>query len=99
MAPSLWLDVVRRSAGWKATIPSWFARTESPESILVQLGDTPPPSVLADVWDPESASDAVCDLTHKTDLDPARLITPFPPKASALIADPASSLSDLLAQL
>jgi len=60
---SMWLDVVRRAAGWKTSVPSFFfSLSRSNPKGLILLGAEPPFSVLADLWGPERDSDVVCDL-------------------------------------
>lgn len=60
---AFWIDVARRIAGWRRTVPTafWTAGSEHGQ-LLLQLGATPHAS-LAELWAPDPDSDHVCDLT------------------------------------
>jgi type VI secretion system ImpM family protein len=95
---SFWLDVICRASGWKQTVPGWFSGAGAQGwSVLAQLGDRPHASLLADVWIPDAGSDQVCDLVAHPSA--ASFLTPLPTGLADAIADPESSMADLLRQL
>jgi type VI secretion system ImpM family protein len=62
-AVCLWVDLLRRTARWRATIPSFFwSHDGSTGTMLLHLGG-PPRSTLAELWGPRRARDEVFDLT------------------------------------
>lgn len=62
-AVCFWIDVVRRAAGWRATVPSFFwSHDGSTGTMLLHLGD-PPRSTLSELWGPRRDRDEVFDLT------------------------------------
>jgi hypothetical protein len=58
-AAVVWLDVVRRMARWTRTIPSAFWAVD--EGALLVAPGAVPPSVLAEMWRADPASDVVFD--------------------------------------
>jgi type VI secretion system protein ImpM len=96
---AFWLDCVRLAAGWKQSVPGFFASRCAPGgSILVQLGDLAPSSVLADVWLPDTTSEHVYDLTVSTQ-DVPTFLTPLPQELSDALADPECTVAEVVATL
>ena len=62
-AVCFWVDLVRRAAAWRATIPSFFwSHDGAAGSLWLYLGD-PPQGTLVDLWVPGSPRGELCDLT------------------------------------
>jgi type VI secretion system ImpM family protein len=62
-AVCFWVDLVRRAAKWRATIPSFFwSHDGTAGTMLLHLGD-PPTSTLAELWGPKRDRDEIFDLT------------------------------------
>ncbi len=98
MSAAFWLESIRLCAGWTQTVPAWFApEFSSARSILVQLGDQPPPSAIADLWMPDESVDQVCDLTRPHQLKTASFSLPLPATLAAIVRDPDSSVASVLA--
>ena len=100
-AAAFWLDIVRRIARWNATVPTYFLHFDGyTGSMLVQLGDTPPSSLL-ELWAPDPASDHVCDLMGAARFDEGRLLARLPPPVAQLLQRgdrPVIELLNVLAQ-
>lgn len=61
-AVAFWVDLVRRLAGWKKSVPSLFwSPREQQGQLMLQLGLTPPWS-LGELWAPSPRNEYVCDL-------------------------------------
>jgi type VI secretion system ImpM family protein len=61
-AVCFWIDLVRRAAAWRSTIPSFFwSHDGAAGTMLLHLGD-PPRSTLADLFTPPSDRGDLCDL-------------------------------------
>jgi len=61
-AVCFWLDVVKRLAGWRHTVPSFFWSHDGEQgALLLHLG-RPPTVALAELWLPSGRCDEVCDL-------------------------------------
>lgn len=92
----VWLDLVRRLAGWRETLPSFFWSHDGTDGrLLLHLGD-PPPCTVAELWLPNPQRNEVVDLASR--LDPSQ-VAELPP-LSAKLADAslnANSVADLLA--
>jgi type VI secretion system protein ImpM len=72
-AATFWLDVVRRVARWKATIPTAFWCFDGKTgTVLVQLGKTPASS-LTELWAPTTDNEHLVDLTDGGPFTGARL--------------------------
>jgi type VI secretion system ImpM family protein len=77
-AVCFWIDLVRRAARWKASLPSFFwSHDGGTGALLLHLGD-PPKQTLAELWMPRGVRDEFCDLT--LDIPPARTayLSPLP---------------------
>jgi hypothetical protein len=62
-AVCFWIDLVRRAAGWRATIPSFFwAHDGSQGTMLLCLG-APSRATLGALWAPRPDVDEICDVT------------------------------------
>jgi type VI secretion system ImpM family protein len=82
-AVCFWVDVVRRAARWRATIPSFFWSHDGQSgSMLLHLGD-PPASTLAELWGPKRDRDEIFDLTS-----PGAGMSPTPRPDTAEVGAP-----------
>lgn len=95
-AAAFWIDVVRRAAAWRDTVPTffWSSREDDGEA-LVQLGDVPPSSLSA-LWHAAAGSDHVCDLTHLAADDAAKFLPLLPPAIAAVLTRQDARVIDLL---
>jgi type VI secretion system protein ImpM len=95
-----WIDVLRRSVAWRATIPSYFwSHDGEAGSALLHLG-VPPRTTLAQLFIPSTTHDELCDLTAP--LSPALLATlpELPsPLVHAVLSSPNAPVAELLAGL
>lgn len=92
----VWLDLVRRLAGWRETIPSFFWSHDGTDGkLLLHLGD-PPPSTIAELWLPSPKRYEILDLASP--IEPQQL-TEVPALSAELAAATlnANSVADLLA--
>lgn len=90
-AVAFWLDVVRASARWQRTVPSFFWCIDA-GSLLLQLGDTPSAS-LAELWSPDEDADLTCDLVTSTStIDPNRVLEALPRNVAAALYNPNTSV-------
>jgi type VI secretion system ImpM family protein len=82
-AVCFWVDLVRRAAGWKSTIPSFFwSHDGAAGNLLLHLGD-PPRSTLSDLFtSPEDRGD-VCDLTGPLSAAQLQAIPDLPPSLAS----------------
>jgi len=63
-AVCFWVDLVRRAAAWRSTIPSFFwSHDGATGTMLLHLGDAPR-NTLADLWIPGADRAELCDLTR-----------------------------------
>ena len=70
-AVCFWIDLVRRTAWWQKTVPTFFwSHDGTTGDMLLHLG-TPPRSTLAELWLPTGRRDEFCDLTRPPDTEPA----------------------------
>jgi type VI secretion system ImpM family protein len=78
-AVCFWVDLVRRAAEWKSTIPSFFwSHDGAAGNMLLHLGDAPK-STLADLWIDASQRRDLCDLTQPLSSEQLRAIPELPP--------------------
>jgi type VI secretion system ImpM family protein len=57
-----WLDLVKRLAGWRATVPSFFwSHDGAAGALLLHLGRVPAVA-LSELWLPTAGCEQVCDL-------------------------------------
>lgn len=95
-AVCFWIDLVRRAARWKASLPTFFwSHDGGTGALLLHLGD-PPKQTLAELWMPRGQSDAFCDLT--LDLPPDRVarLRPLPRAASEAVASEDRAVGEFL---
>lgn len=64
-AVCFWLDLVRRLARWRRTVPSFFWSHDGSSGVLMLHLGVPPESALAELWQPSGACDDVCDLVPR----------------------------------
>jgi type VI secretion system ImpM family protein len=88
VALCFWLDLMRRHLGWRSWAPSLFwSQQDGDGSALIHLG-TPPPSALAELWQPTGERDEIADLTLPFPQGLEQHLAPLSPKLqAALIAD------------
>lgn len=85
-AVCFWLDVVRRAARWRASIPSFFWSHDGGNgALLLHLGEAPK-QTLAELWMPRSRSDAFCDLTRDIPQERVAQLRPLPRAVNELAA-------------
>ena len=62
-AVCFWVDLVRRAAAWRSTVPSFFwSHDGEAGTMLLHLGDAPR-TTLAELWIPGADRSELCDLT------------------------------------
>lgn len=94
-AVCFWLALVRRLAGWRHTLPSFFWSHDGQRgSMLLHLGN-PPRSTLSELWMPDQQRDEICDLSRypmaQADLPPLET------SLASLLQTPTVPLADLFA--
>ena len=96
-AASFWIDVVRRTARWRATMPTCFWSFDGHSgSIRIQLGATPPSS-FHELWKPDPDSDSLFDLTNTTSLEHRNaLIASFPRELAGALGRADVVVGDIL---
>ncbi len=94
----VWMDIIKRLAGWQATVPNLFWSHDGNDGkLLLHLGN-PPPSTLGELWLPSRTRDEVFDVSSR--LDPAELArVPGLPPALARQTTQGTSIADLLEAL
>jgi type VI secretion system ImpM family protein len=60
-----WLDLVRRVARWRRTVPSFFWSHDGNSGVLMLHLGLPPESALEELWQPSGACDDICDLVSQ----------------------------------
>lgn len=58
-----WIDVVRRWAGWRATVPSLFWSHDGSDGMALLVLGSPPKDALAELWLPTGAREQIADFT------------------------------------
>ncbi|MET0593259.1 MAG: type VI secretion system-associated protein TagF [Polyangiaceae bacterium] len=93
-AVCFWVDLVRRAAGWRSTIPSFFwSHDGAAGNLLLHLGD-PPRSTLCDLFTSPDDRGDLCDLTGPLSAAQLQAIPDLPP-ALASCFDRECRVSDL----
>jgi type VI secretion system ImpM family protein len=91
-----WLDVVRRYAGWRSTVPSLFwSHDGTTGAVLLNLG-RPPKSSLAELWLPSGQRDEIADLTVPPDPALLEALSPLPAQLPPLLGARDASAAHLL---
>lgn len=91
-----WLDLVRRAAQWRSTIPSFFwCQDDQRAGLLLHLGQVPK-SALAQLWFPTPDRDEICDLSSSSVLSSAPPDPAFPTIAKRYLADGTATVEELL---
>jgi len=96
-AAAFWIDVTRRVAKWRGTMPTAFWSFDGRAgTVLIQLGSTPATSFV-ELWKPDRDSDSVFDLVGATSMDQrSQLIAAFPRDLGARLARGDSTVGDIL---
>jgi type VI secretion system protein ImpM len=96
-AAAFWLDVTRRVARWRSTMPTSFWSFDGHAgTVLIQLGSTPPSSFV-ELWKPDPDSDSVCNLVEATTMDQrAQLLAAFPRDLGARLSRGDAMVEDIL---
>jgi len=95
----VWLDIVRRSLGWRATLPSLFWSHDGTTGFsLLHLG-RPAKTALTERWLPSGSRDEVVNLTLGVDPAATEAFSPLPPAVAATLATPQTTVAHLLAAL
>lgn len=102
-AVCFWIDMLRRVAGWRETIPSFFwAHDGTSGALLLHLGE-PPACTVSELWAPSEKHDEICDLTRPLPVAGAAWLPALPPRLAAACAPDAIpsvlALLELLADL
>jgi type VI secretion system ImpM family protein len=91
-----WLDVLRRSLGWRSTVPSFFWSHDGQWGAgLFHLG-RPSKQALAELWMPTGQREEICDLTEAPSQALVDALPPLPPAVQAVLESPGATVSDLL---
>jgi type VI secretion system ImpM family protein len=94
-----WLDLVRRYAGWRKTLPSLFWSHDGTNgAALLHLG-RPSKAALAELWMPSGHRDDIADLTYAVAPTVAQGFSPLPPAVLATLGSPQSTVAELLSAL
>jgi type VI secretion system ImpM family protein len=94
-AVCFWLDLVRRAAAWRSTVPSFFwSHDGAAGNMILHLGD-PPRSTLCDLFTSAAERADVCDLTGPLSAAQLQAIPELPP-ALASCFDRECRVADLV---
>src|SRR5262249_38944454 len=95
-AVCFWIDLVKRAALWRTTIPSFiWSHDGTSGTMLLHLGD-PPKSTLAQLWMPGAERDEICNLAMPVRAETLRAVRGLPVRVSSLWASAAHPVLDLL---
>jgi type VI secretion system ImpM family protein len=95
----VWLDIVRRTLGWRATLPSLFWSHDGTTGFaLLHLG-RPAKTTLTELWLPSGNRDEVVDLTAAVDPSSTEAFSPLTPAVVAALGTPQTTVAHLLAAL
>jgi type VI secretion system ImpM family protein len=95
----VWLDIVRRVLGWRATLPSLFWSHDGTTGFaLLHLG-RPSKAALTELWLPSGSRDEVVDLTLPIDPATTDAFSPLPAAVLAVLGAPQATVAQLLAVL
>jgi type VI secretion system ImpM family protein len=95
-AVCFWIELVRRSARWNVTIPSFFwSHDGNAGAMLLHLG-APPKSTLAELWLPTRRRDEFCDLMEFSGLQPTRSLDDPPLALARVLANASATVRDLM---
>lgn len=93
----VWLDVVRRALGWRATLPNLFWSHDGTTGFaLLHLG-RPSKTALTELWLPSGDRDEVVDLTIGVDPAATEAFSPLPPAVLAALGSSRATVAHLLA--
>src|SRR5262249_37064445 len=87
-AVCFWVDLVRRAAHWKATIPSFFWSHDGQSGCLLLHLGKPPRRTLAQLWLPIADHEEFCDLVPPIARDRTESLPPLAAGVSTLLARP-----------
>ncbi|HEU4534544.1 MAG TPA: hypothetical protein VFS00_10520, partial [Polyangiaceae bacterium] len=93
-AVAFWVDLVRQAARWQRTVPSVLWCPD--DSIVLQLGDELPSSLLGDCWVEGAASEQLFSLEQAHS---ARSLVTLSAPIESLLATEGASAAALLAAL
>jgi type VI secretion system ImpM family protein len=95
-AVCFWLDVTRRLAGWRETIPSFFwAHDGTSGTMLLHMGE-PPTSTLSELWTHDRSHDEFCDLTQPVPDSTVQWLAELPPALNQACLGSDASVLDVL---
>jgi len=94
-AVCFWIDLVRRSARWNVTIPSFFWSHDGQSGTMVLHLGAPPRSTLAELWLPTRSRDEFCDLLGSSGLQPTRSLDE-PAPLTRVLANASATVRDLM---
>jgi type VI secretion system ImpM family protein len=99
VALCVWLDLVRRYVGWRATLPSLFwSHDGTSGAALLHLG-RPSKAALAELWMPQGNRDDVADLTSPVGPASIEAFAPLPAAVAATLSAPQATVAELLSAL
>lgn len=91
---AFWVDVVRRTARWRTTVPTFFWGNGGP--FLLQLGVTSP-GALSELWCPDPDSDVIFDVGVRRSFEHrAALLASLPGQLAFKLERADTSVSELL---
>lgn len=90
-AVAFWVDLVCQAACWRQTAPGIFWCPD--DSIVLQLGDEPPATLLGDCWGEGGESEQLFSLEQARG---ARSLPALPPAVDALLANDGATVGALL---
>lgn len=95
----VWLDIVRRSLGWRSTLPSLFWSHDGTTGFaLLHLG-RPSKTALTELWLPSGSRDEIVDLTVAVDPAATEAFSPLAPAVAAVLGTPQAPVAALLTAL
>jgi type VI secretion system ImpM family protein len=93
-AVAFWVDLVRQAARWRQTVPNVFWCPD--DSIVIQLGDETPMTLLSDCWGEGGESEQLFSLAQAHS---SRSLPVLSPTLEALLADETTTVGALLASV
>lgn len=94
----VWLDIIKRLAGWRKTVPNLFwSHNGTDGRLLLHLGN-PPPSTLGELWLPSGTRDEIFDVASHLDVG-SLVNVPELPEAMTQRMTGARSIADFLQAL
>jgi len=94
---AFWLDLLRRAARWRRTVPSAFWSWDGVYGeMLLHIGAVPPGSIRQ-LWAPDGASEHVCDLSAEPVTPVDLVLERLPPGVAGALRSQDALVVELLA--